>query len=949
MPPGRSSFKRAGTVTRLYRTASIESDPHNHVSRATLVARECAMAFASSDDNGDDVLSFDEFRKAVARLRGHGKAAPEVPTDEEREIFKQMDRDGDGVISSEEWFLWTLDLAARDSMGHGWHSLFESFDYGGEGCLSAIEFTLAIESMGFQTSFAQDLFCEMDTNHSGSITYDEFHKQLSQIKLTGSAQRFVANFTFRGAHERAHAERMGKEPLRLSSTSTVAVLAGRTIDFGTWNVTADDDPGLRATLLHHLASSKLEPSNLFELLATASEVTWSEADAVAGAGPPRAVPPARPPRSHLTEDIFINGLLRLGYRGDRALLSRIFADGIEKGKPDVASALELLEWLSGVAGKRRIGRELHLLHGLPETARLEDLEWTVNGLRNALVAMLQRHELAPLDLLRLWDKNRDAEFSSHEFLVMIKALVRLPAAPLPAPVTAPLPASTAAPAGGDGARGGTDQREYVTIGASLSASPAPNSKASPAVRLPVGSPEEDPWAIHRSDVSPHISPYLPSSLPSPWAIHRSDALSIESEIANLANDFWYATIRPVVVDAFDQIAGPDHRASIKNLVRWLIKAWIEQRHACQSLPALAVTPPPAARARAPCRAPGRIAGEPGRRAASPYPPPTLTPTLPRSAEHGRVEADEVSNEIEAVGSVDREYERELVAMVLMESAVSSAVDVQPDGDAQHGAQHRDGAGADAGRHVEHLSSSPQMAPRVKRRDGRTTRPPAELISIEGLYERFGRPSFVPESTALVMLDAKGVVIDEPFRHRRRLTVAHVQRGPPAAALASTLSRTTLSKGQPVVTAVTRPTGVLGTSPASREAASCPPRPPPAAGTILPTRTPTRGAAHVTNLVTSGTSLGRSLGARPGSGMAYGRGRAARGAAGVLTGHPNAPELFGPAQSPPQSPPREISRERSPRAQWQRLLDGRGEQGDSAWIFEYSDPAWLREYVYNSST
>ena len=111
MPPGRSSFKRAGTVTRLYRTASIESDPHNHVSRATLVARECAMAFASSDDNGDDVLSFDEFRKAVARLRG--KAAPEVPTDEEREIFKQMDRDGDGVISSEEWFLWTLDLAAR--------------------------------------------------------------------------------------------------------------------------------------------------------------------------------------------------------------------------------------------------------------------------------------------------------------------------------------------------------------------------------------------------------------------------------------------------------------------------------------------------------------------------------------------------------------------------------------------------------------------------------------------------------------------------------------------------------------------------------------------------------------------------------------------------------------------------------------------------------------------
>ncbi|KOO30787.1 chaperone protein [Chrysochromulina tobinii] len=442
------------------------------------------MAFASSDDNGDDVLSFDEFRKAVARLRGHGKAPPEVPTDEEREIFKQMDRDGDGVISSEEWFLWTLDLAARDSMGHGWHTLFESFDYGGEGCLTAIEFTLAIESMGFQTCFAQDLFCEMDTDHSGSITYDEFHRQLSQIKLTGSAQRFVANFTFRGAHVRAHAERMGKDPRRrLSASSTVAVLAGQTIDFGTWDVTADDDPGLRASLLHHLASSKLEPSTLFELLATASEVT-SEADAVAGAvagaGPnarpaarPAAVPPV-PPRSHLTEDVFINGLQRLGYRGDRALLSRIFADGIEKAKPDVASAHELQEWLNGVTGRRRIGRELHLLHGLPETARLEDLEWTVNGLRNALVAMLQRHELAPLDLLRLWDKNRDADLSSHEFLVMIKALVRLPAdAPLTAPVTAPVPAPVTAPV------------------------PAPVTAptAAPAAETAVGSPEEDPWAI----------------------------------------------------------------------------------------------------------------------------------------------------------------------------------------------------------------------------------------------------------------------------------------------------------------------------------------------------------------------------------------------------------------------------------------------------------------------
>jgi len=227
-----------------------------------------------------------------------------------------------------------------------------------------------------------------------------------------------------------------------------------------------------------------------------------------------------------------------------------------------------------------------------------------------------------------------------------------------------------------------------------------------------------------------------------------------------------------------------------------------------------------------------------------------------------------------------------------------------------------------------------MAPRERRRDGRSMRPPAEPISIEGLYERFGRPSFVPEGTALVMLDAKGVVIDAPFRHRRRLHV-------------------------PAVTAA-RASGVLGTGPASREAAS---RTLPAAGTVLPTRAPTRGAALVTGTsLDAGARPSPGPSSRPGSGMALGRayataprGRAARGAAGVLTGHPSAPEPFGPAQSPPQSPPRENSREQSPRArcssimdkmEQRPLLDGRGELGDSAWIFEYSDPAWLREYVYN---
>ena len=48
---------------------------------------------------------------------------------------------------------------------------------------------------------------------------------------------------------------------------------------------------------------------------------------------------------------------------------------------------------------------------------IDQLEWTPDGLRRELVEMLQRAELAPLDLVRAWDQSNDFSFSSREFLV----------------------------------------------------------------------------------------------------------------------------------------------------------------------------------------------------------------------------------------------------------------------------------------------------------------------------------------------------------------------------------------------------------------------------------------------------------------------------------------------------------------------------------------------------
>ena len=50
-------------------------------------------------------------------------------------------------------------------------------------------------------------------------------------------------------------------------------------------------------------------------------------------------------------------------------------------------------------------------------------KWTPKQLKRELVAMLQRAELAPLDLVRAWDKSNDFSFSSKEFLQMMKKIV----------------------------------------------------------------------------------------------------------------------------------------------------------------------------------------------------------------------------------------------------------------------------------------------------------------------------------------------------------------------------------------------------------------------------------------------------------------------------------------------------------------------------------------------
>ena len=127
----------------------------------TNMSREAALAFLEADANGDGVLSFDEFKDCITRLQA--KTGANVGPDEEaqmRVLFDSIDHDKSGTIEMDEYFLFALDVASAN--GCGIETVFKKYDTSGEGHLDAEEFACAVEDLGFSTSFAHDLFVDMD-------------------------------------------------------------------------------------------------------------------------------------------------------------------------------------------------------------------------------------------------------------------------------------------------------------------------------------------------------------------------------------------------------------------------------------------------------------------------------------------------------------------------------------------------------------------------------------------------------------------------------------------------------------------------------------------------------------------------------------------------------------------------------------------------------------------
>lgn len=93
----------------------------------------------------------------------------------------EIDLDGSGAITYEEWLAITL----RDVLAQSSSRVLDAFlqwDEDHSGTVDRNEFCNAVSRLGFDAPrcIVEEVFDEMDTDGSGSLTFDELYKQLRQ-------------------------------------------------------------------------------------------------------------------------------------------------------------------------------------------------------------------------------------------------------------------------------------------------------------------------------------------------------------------------------------------------------------------------------------------------------------------------------------------------------------------------------------------------------------------------------------------------------------------------------------------------------------------------------------------------------------------------------------------------------------------------------------------------
>jgi len=327
----------------------------------------------------------------------------EFCNDEIHRWFVAADLDGNGTLSIDEYFKWSL---SKSSTFHGEKAIlgmFRQYDKDGSGLLDAVEFEKVCRDVGFG-DVARDIFLALDHDHSGTIAYQEFVASLKDEKVQDvDAKRMLATIV----------QTYGVETSRPAGQQRPA------IDTTAWVIRGSDSSTVQKEMQALLQSSGGYVTDIIKLFDedVTAKLTIDDVD------------------------FFKTMRSKFGFGGPKHVLDEVFRALDEDGDGSIGFD-ELYEFVRGTKHSLDSRRHIHArkssmsLEVDPQPDRhtgklifpsLHDVIWSPEVLRCLIKQMLARCRLSPVDLLRAWDiDDRNGYINTNEFLRGVRRLLKGP-------------------------------------------------------------------------------------------------------------------------------------------------------------------------------------------------------------------------------------------------------------------------------------------------------------------------------------------------------------------------------------------------------------------------------------------------------------------------------------------------------------------------------------------
>ena len=385
------SFAATGGLARNVAKLRRLQKGHSDFSRYFL--REAAMKFLEADVCGDERLSMVEFRMIIPK-------SSTISSQEQSTLFRSIDTDQDGCISSEEFVTWVL-INQYAEIVEGFRSVFRQYDENAAGELTKDEFALAVEELGFSYRMGLDLFVSSYKDERGLLKCQEAMSDLSERIATINLQTKMKLASLAFGHGADQRQRIHRR-----------ITSGR--KHAEWRMardmlsTATSVNDLREELKKLMRGNDASGADLY--------LAMMEPHGSGGV-------------MSLAE--FGKALQRLGFEVTDGIRNEAFCD-VDRDESGFFGINEFNRWVRQGITRRGTAwppRRMAFQHRRDKkNLPLEEIKWSTVTLQEELQDLLLRQGLTPLDLIRAWETDAQSEGSNVEganksFLKFMKSVV----------------------------------------------------------------------------------------------------------------------------------------------------------------------------------------------------------------------------------------------------------------------------------------------------------------------------------------------------------------------------------------------------------------------------------------------------------------------------------------------------------------------------------------------